>query len=248
MKKKYKLGYVQGTFDMFHRGHLNLLQRAKKYCDRLLVGVVSDELNIVYKHRRPLIPYEDRASIVAAIRDVNSVIKVDIGSDDKIMLCKKYHFDAHFSGDDHAEDSAVLATRLLKQGCEMVFFPYTQKVSSSKLRVQLKNRILYNLAADLPLAKIKDDVVVYGAGDYGLDIYRYLQSLGKTVILVDKRYLDLSTIKGISVKAPASIISEQYEQVILATIVEKTAREMREQLEAYGVNASLIFWPLGLAK
>ena len=67
------IGYTTGVFDMFHIGHLNLLCRAKDLCDYLIVGVSTDECVESYKHHVPMIPYEQRAAIVAAIRFVDEV-------------------------------------------------------------------------------------------------------------------------------------------------------------------------------
>ena len=86
MMKKYKIGYVQGTFDLFHVGHLNLLRRAKERCDYLLIGVVSDELNKKFKNVYPYIPYKERAAIVAGCRYVDEVIQVDFENEDKLQI------------------------------------------------------------------------------------------------------------------------------------------------------------------
>ena len=68
-----KIGYTQGTFDMFHIGHLNLIRNAKKHCDYLIVGVNADDLVELYKNKRPIVPLEERAEIVRAIRYVDEV-------------------------------------------------------------------------------------------------------------------------------------------------------------------------------
>lgn len=66
--KHYKTGYTQGTFDMFHIGHLNLLRNARHCCDRLIVGINADELVKTYKQKTPVIPENERAEIIRAIR------------------------------------------------------------------------------------------------------------------------------------------------------------------------------------
>ena len=71
--KKYKIGYTQGTYDLFHIGHLNLLENAKKYCDYLIVGVNSDELVFEYKNKRVNIPATERARIINALKIVDKV-------------------------------------------------------------------------------------------------------------------------------------------------------------------------------
>lgn len=141
--KKYKIGYIPGSFDLFHVGHLNLLRRAKEKCDFLIAGIVSDELNLSLKGEKPYIPYEQRAAIVEAIKYVDRVVQVDFSTTDKIDAWHKYHYDCHFSGDDHIDDWQELKGRLKKLGAEMEFFPYTQCTSSTKIKNDLKSKILY---------------------------------------------------------------------------------------------------------
>jgi glycerol-3-phosphate cytidylyltransferase len=64
MSRKEKVGYTTGVFDMFHVGHLNILRKAKESCDKLIVGVCTDELVRELKNRDPVIPFEERAEFV----------------------------------------------------------------------------------------------------------------------------------------------------------------------------------------
>lgn len=134
-EKHYKVGYVSGSFDMFHVGHLNLLRRAKERCDYLIVGVLADECIIMHKKRAPIIPIEDRIEIIRACRYVD---EADVTTKDllnKISAWNKYKFNAMFTGDDHKSDGWAWEEPELNQlGAEIVFFPYTEKVSSTKLR------------------------------------------------------------------------------------------------------------------
>ncbi|WP_019552548.1 HAD-IA family hydrolase [Propionispira raffinosivorans] len=143
MEKKYKTGYVQGTFDLFHIGHLNLLKKAKDYCEYLIVGVASDELNYKYKGEYPYIPYSERAVIVKAIKYVDQVEKVDFLNEDKLKAWELYHYDCHFSGDDHAGEWEELTKALRNLGSDIVFFPYTEETSSTKIKMRVKSTILY---------------------------------------------------------------------------------------------------------
>ena len=141
--KKYHKGYVQGTFDLFHVGHLNLLRRAKERCDYLLVGVVSDELNEVYKGVSPFVPYQERSEVVAGCRYVDEVIKIDVGHDDKLKIWEEHHFDCHFCGDDHGGWEGLI-DELHKRDSEVEFFPYTETTSSTRIKEELKKRLLYH--------------------------------------------------------------------------------------------------------
>lgn len=134
IEKKYKIGYTQGTFDMFHIGHLNLLKHAKEYCDILIVGVNADHLVEEYKHKTPIINQEERAEILQAIRYVDNVVICHTLK--KIEMHNWLHFDAIFIGDDWKGNGRWLETEnnLKKVGADVVYLTYTKGVSSTMLR------------------------------------------------------------------------------------------------------------------
>lgn len=137
MEKKYHKGFTVGTFDMFHRGHLNLFRQAKDYCEYLVVGVHSDEWVMHCKNRPTVIPYEDRVDIVESIRYVDEVVKNETRS--KMEAWKQLHFDVAFIGDDW-KGTAVwnkIEEELKHVGCDVIYIPYTQGISTTQLREKL---------------------------------------------------------------------------------------------------------------
>ena len=134
------IGYTTGVFDLFHVGHLNILRQAKAQCDHLIVGVSTDELVESYKHKLPMIPYEDRKQIVESIRYVDEVVpQVDR---DKFAAWEKYRFDRMFVGDDWKGSPLFeeLEQRFAPLGVQIVYFPYTKGTSSTFLKETL-NRL-----------------------------------------------------------------------------------------------------------
>lgn len=126
------IGYTAGVFDLFHIGHLNLLRNAKGLCDRLIVGVTTDEL-VWYKHKAAVIPYEDRAEIVRAISFVDAVIPQE--HMDKLEICKKIHANILFVGDDWYQTKKwqEYEREFCEAGIAIVYFTYTKRVSSTKI-------------------------------------------------------------------------------------------------------------------
>lgn len=139
--KKYKRGYTQGVFDMFHVGHLNLINHAKDQCEELVVGVNADELVQSYKSKTPVISQENRQYIVGNIRAVDkSEIAYTL---DKVEQFKKYHFDAIFIGDDWKGDARWQQTvkDLAEWNVDVVFLPRTVGVSSTGMRTVKDGRV-----------------------------------------------------------------------------------------------------------
>lgn len=141
--KKIKIGYTCGVYDLFHIGHLNLFERCKKYCDYLIVGVCDDEYVRTIKNKQPVINEEDRRRIVGALKCVDEAVIIDTETTiDKFKAFKKFNFNVLFAGDDWKGTERFKQTELqFKENnldIEVVFFPYTQGVSTSSIREQLK--------------------------------------------------------------------------------------------------------------
>lgn len=134
------VGFTAGTFDMFHVGHLNLLKNAKERCDYLVVGVNSDELVINYKHKKPVVPIEERVQIVEAIKYVDQVIVTD--TLDKKVVWDKIAYSRLFIGDDwKGSDRWNKTEEEMKQyGVEVVYLPYTKTTNSTLLREKLLSK------------------------------------------------------------------------------------------------------------
>ena len=136
--KKYKVGYTTGVFDMFHIGHLNIIEKAKEQCDYLIVGVSTDELVKSYKHKIPVIPFEDRARIVSAIKYVDRVVPQT--SMDKREAWETLHYDVMFHGDDW-KNSAMYneeIRKLSEVGVDVVFLKHTDGVSTTDILNRIK--------------------------------------------------------------------------------------------------------------
>lgn len=131
--KKYKVGYTTGVFDMFHIGHLNILKKAKEQCDYLIVGVSTDENVLSYKHKTPIIPFEERIAIVRELKCVDEAVPQT--SMDKMEAWEKLHFDALFHGSDWKGSDMYnkMIAEFAAVGVDVVFLPHTEGVSSTLL-------------------------------------------------------------------------------------------------------------------
>lgn len=135
-ERQYVIGYLSGTFDLFHIGHLNLLKRAKEQCDYLIVGVHESGK---WKGKETFIPFEERLQIVQSNQFV----------DRAVMSCKedseaweKYHYDKLFVGSDYkgSERFNRYEQYFSNKNVEIIYFPYTKGTSSTQLREALAKK------------------------------------------------------------------------------------------------------------
>ena len=137
-KPQLKVGYLSGTFDLFHIGHLNLIKRAKKYCDYLVVGVHKDAS---HKGKETFIPFEERKEILKSLRYVDDVIeseKEDVDVYKKGIL----KYDRLFVGSDYkgSERFNRYEEYFKDKDVEIIYFPYTDSTSSTQIRELVQQR------------------------------------------------------------------------------------------------------------
>jgi glycerol-3-phosphate cytidylyltransferase len=127
--------YTCGTFDLFHIGHLRMIENARALGDRLVVAVSTDELVESYKGIRPTVPFEERIEIVRSIRGVD--LAIPQRSQDKVEAWERIGFNVWVVGDDWFESDKyqTYRTQLSERGVHCVFLPYTAGVSSTQRRV-----------------------------------------------------------------------------------------------------------------
>lgn len=145
MSKKYKIGITVGVFDLFHVGHLNLLERCKSMCDYLIVAVCQDDYVTQIKHKLPIYNENDRMRILAALKVVDEVVPVSIEeTEDKMLLLKNHPFDVLFSGDDWKGSERYKKTeeQFAELGAGIEYLPYTKGVSTSQIKEQIINENL----------------------------------------------------------------------------------------------------------
>lgn len=130
------IGYTTGVFDLLHVGHVNILRSAKTMCDRLVVGVTVDEL-VSYKHKKAIIPFDERIELVRSMRYVD--IAVPQESMDKLDAWQRYKFDVMFVGDDwyKTEKWERIEEELKAKGVRVIYFPYTKGTSSTLINTVL---------------------------------------------------------------------------------------------------------------
>ena len=124
-EKKYKIMYTTGCFDIFHYGHLNILSKSKDLCQKLIVGVSTDQLILKEKGKLPVIPFLERVKIVESIKYVDMVVPQT--NKNKQEAIDKYNIDAISVGDDWKG-------RYPKTSCPVEYFTYTPNVSSTILK------------------------------------------------------------------------------------------------------------------
>ena len=139
-----KVGYAFVVGDLLHIGHLKFFQKCKKYCDFLIVGVYVDKLVVSYK-RKPIIPFEERIELVASIKLVDMVVKVE--NRDCTPMLKKlssdgWKIDFLFHGDDwslHSDDDLKRSKEYVESiGGRLILTPYYKEQTTTQIINQIK--------------------------------------------------------------------------------------------------------------
>ena len=123
-----------GTFDLIHRGHINILKRAKKFGDVLFVGLSTDNFNLI-KNKKCYYTFEERKCILEAIKYVDYIIPENEW-EQKVNDIKKYDIDVFIMGDDWKGKFDYL-----KEYCKVVYLPRTKGISTTKVKMDLKKVI-----------------------------------------------------------------------------------------------------------
>lgn len=228
MKKKYKIGYVPGVFDLFHVGHLNLINRCAEVSEYLIAGVLTDELVMHFKGKMPAIPFEQRFAIVQAIKGVDEVVKVDFSNTVKMDAWKLYRYDAYFAGSDHGSEWDHEKKALQEVGSDIVFFPYTQSTSSTMIKQQLSQE------------SKPERVYLFGAGKVGQRMVKQLLTDEGQKKWKIEGFLDnseekhLTRIEGVPIYFPSDLqqLEDGENYRILITMKEKDS--CMEQLKELG--------------
>jgi len=136
MKSQQVRVFTSGSFDMFHVGHLNILEKSAALGDELIVGVSTDELIEAYKGAKPVIPFEQRLRIVAALKCVTKVVKqVKLT---EIAQLKQEEIDIVTIGDDwinkYLEGLEWMKTQ---PGKQVIYFPYTPGISTTSIKKEI---------------------------------------------------------------------------------------------------------------
>ena len=137
---KYKVGYTCGVYDMIHVGHLNLFERCKQQCDKLIVGVCNDEYVRKIKNKEPVINENDRLRMVKALKVVDDAYLIDIETtNDKMKALNQFHFDVLFSGDDWKNTERYLKTEkeFASLNVSIEYWPYTKGISTTMLKEKM---------------------------------------------------------------------------------------------------------------
>ncbi len=128
------LVYTVGTFDLLHVGHLDLLEYCKTLGDKFVVGVASDEVVASYKRNVPVVPLNQRMTMLKALRCVDDVLSYD--KLDYVPACKDLDVDIFVIGEDWGDNAHNIAVEkyLKSKGKKIIQVRYNPQTSSTKIK------------------------------------------------------------------------------------------------------------------
>lgn len=230
--KKYNIGYMAGVYDLFHIGHLNMINRAKEKCNYLIVGVLVDELVMHFKKKLPFIPFEERIEIVRSIKGVDEAVPVTFDNIGKLASWRLYHFDCQFSGSDYADEPGWLQDKqkLEEVGSTIEFLPYTESTSSTYIK-KLINR-------DISGRKL----FLFGAGKIGKQFLRFINYYNDEILWNVLGFVDNDPKKNMYlidrtiVFQPDYLLTLSDYNNITVVITSNKVNEIKDQLINIGIT------------
>jgi len=123
-----------GTFDVFHVGHINILERAAKQGDFLIVGVSSDALNYDKKGRYPIYNEVDRCKIISSLKYVNEVF-IEESLEKKKEYILHHKANVLVMGDDWSG-----RFDWVNDVCEVIYLPRTPSISTTEIIEVVKSQ------------------------------------------------------------------------------------------------------------
>jgi rfaE bifunctional protein nucleotidyltransferase chain/domain len=132
-----KIVYVQGTWDLFHVGHINILRKARRMARELIAGVNTDDSVKRYKGHFPVISYRDRIKTLKACRYVDRIIKSDLIFD--INKLKRHKIEVLVLGSDWKGKYLAGVNEAREIGIRIIYFAYTKDTSTTKIKERIKN-------------------------------------------------------------------------------------------------------------
>lgn len=134
--------YTGGTFDLFHKGHVNFLRQCKEIGDYVVVSLNTDDFIYRYKGQYPVINYDDRKEVLLSCKYVDEVIPNSDGEDSKPAILsiqpKFVIIGSDWCRKDYYQQMNFTQDWLDEQGIILVYLPYTQNISTTKIKKLLK--------------------------------------------------------------------------------------------------------------
>ena len=135
--------YTGGTFDVFHRGHVNFLRQCKEIGDYVIVSLNTDEFIYRYKGEYPVISYEDRKEVLLSCKYVDKVIPNSEGEDSKPAILdvnpKFIVIGSDWAKKDYYKQMNFTQEWLDENDYMLIYIPYTDNVSTTLIKKKLKS-------------------------------------------------------------------------------------------------------------
>lgn len=135
--------YTGGTFDLFHRGHVNFLRQCKEIGDYVIVSLNTDEFIYRYKGEYPVISYEDRKEVLLSCKYVDKVIPNSEGEDSKPAILdvnpKFIVIGSDWAKKDYYKQMNFTQEWLDENDYMLIYIPYTDNISTTLIKKKLKN-------------------------------------------------------------------------------------------------------------